>query len=78
MNHVCTLKGFKALRKVFTSIHGESEKLHSYFFQQLYLLISKNTFDLLPTGELYKYMHFTFTSEYTQERKRKDNQLSEK
>lgn len=37
-------------------------------FHQLYFLIYENNFDLLPTGRLYKYMCFTFTSEHTQER----------
>lgn len=63
---------------MFTSTNGEQETLDSYFFHQLYLLIYEKYLYLLPIGKLYKYMHFTFTSEHTQEKRRKGNQHSSK
>lgn len=63
---------------MFTSTNGEQETLDSYFFHQVYLLIYEKYLYLLPIGKLYKYMHFTFTSEHTQEKRRKGNQHSPK
>lgn len=69
-------KLLKTLRKVFHPIHVEQNSfihaLPSTVFPHI-----KNNFDLLPTGKLYKYMRFTFTSQHTQERKRKDNHVTE-
>lgn len=75
-----TSKGGKTIKRTEKkfSTNGEQETLNSYFFHQLYLLIYEKYLYLLPTGKLYKYMHFTFTSEHTQEKKRKGNQHSQK